>query len=78
MKMEDQYQLHKIHELFDYLPPMERFQPRVLISRIDGDGAFLSIRIWIMEVQKKDEIISHFLKHLLDRCDQEGVHFVDD
>lgn len=77
-RMEDQYKLQRIHELFDYMPPTVRFQPRVLVTRIDGEAAFLSIRIWIMEVQRKDEIVSHFLKILLDRFDQGGLRFVED
>ena len=54
---------------------MHVFLPRVLISRVDGDDLVLSIRIWIMDPQHKDDIVSNFLKNLVKQCELNHVSF---
>lgn len=54
---------------------MHMFLPRVLINRIDGDDLVLSIRIWIMDPQRKDDIVSNFLKNLVKQCELNHISF---
>jgi len=56
-------------------PPVEVFKPRVYVQKIDGDAVILSARIWIMEIQRRDEIVSSFQQHLVSRCAEAGVCF---
>ena len=74
-QMESRFKLMPIRQLFDNHPPVELFKPRVLVSKIDGADVILSVRIWIMEVQKRDEIVSSFLMHVVHRCNQENLCF---
>jgi small conductance mechanosensitive channel len=50
---------------------MNMFQPRILVSDVSDSGVTLSIRLWIREVNKKDEIISEFLEDLLKKFKEE-------
>ena len=54
---------------------MTMFNPRVLISRIDGDDLVLSIRIWIMDPPRRDDIVSKFLQNLNTECSKAGIKF---
>jgi len=54
---------------------MHVFLTRVLVSRIDGDDLVLSIRIWIMDPQHKDDIVSSFLKNLMKQCELNHISF---
>jgi len=49
------------------------FEPKVLIADISGSKITLSIRIWLREVNKKDEIVSEFLDTMLKRLSEEKI-----
>ncbi|MEM2918869.1 MAG: mechanosensitive ion channel [Candidatus Altiarchaeota archaeon] len=67
-------QLPHIKKIFADKPlNMEIFKPRVLISEISDSKITFSVRFWILEIHKKDEIISEFLIALLERFKKEGV-----
>ncbi|MEM4346963.1 MAG: mechanosensitive ion channel [Candidatus Altiarchaeota archaeon] len=67
-------QLPHIKKIFADKPlNMEIFKPRVLISEISDSKITFSVRFWILEIHKKDEIISEFLSALLERFKKEGV-----
>lgn len=65
--------LPHIQKLFDSAPDMKRFRPRVLISEVSDSQIILSARIWIREVEKRDEIVSEFLDSLLNRFRKEKI-----
>jgi len=50
------------------------FEPRVLISDISDSKTTLSVRIWIREIDKKDEIISEFLEKLSEKFKEETIY----
>ena len=47
--------------------------PRVLISEIQEDFAIINIRAWIIEVLKKDEIVSEILKQITQEFKKEKI-----
>ncbi|VVB90121.1 Small-conductance mechanosensitive channel MscMJ [uncultured archaeon] len=57
-------ELPNIKVLFEDTLDMSKFEPRILISGISDSGVELSIRFWIREINKKDEIISEVLEKL--------------
>ena len=75
-KVDEQLKLQKLQHLFEDLPPAQMFVPRVMITKLEGRVVTLSVRIWIVEVQKRDEIVSSLMRLLLDRCQEEGISFV--
>jgi small-conductance mechanosensitive channel len=52
---------------------MSMFKPRILISGVSDSGITLSIRLWIREINKKDEIISEFFDELLKKFKEEKI-----
>lgn len=67
-------QLPNIKKIFADKPlNMEIFKPRVLISEISDSKITFSVRFWILEIQRKDEITSEFLNTLLERFKKEGI-----
>ncbi len=66
--------LTRIGKLFETRPPIEMFSPRALVAGTTGAVILVSIRIWIMEVGIRDEIVSSFWEHLLTRLKQEKVN----
>jgi small conductance mechanosensitive channel len=65
--------LPRLKGLFEHDFDVKMFEPRILISDISGSKITLSIRIWIREVNKKDEIVSEFLDSLLKRLKEEHL-----
>lgn len=74
-KFERLIQNSKVKKIFDRTPSMELFQPRVLITNVSGLEISLSIRLWVIEIQNRDEIVSNFLKLLMERFESEKVRF---
>jgi small conductance mechanosensitive channel len=74
-KFERLIQNSKVKKIFDRTPSMELFQPRVLITNVSGLEISLSIRLWVIEIQNRDEIVSNFLKRLMERFESEKVRF---
>ena len=74
-KFERLIQNSKVKKIFDRTPSMELFQPRVLITSVSGLEISLSIRLWVIEIQNRDEIVSNFLKRLMERFESEKVRF---
>lgn len=54
---------------------LSRFSPLVLVTRVDGDDLVLSIRLWMMNPPRREEITSNFLKALKKQCDLKGIKF---
>ena len=54
---------------------MSKFSPSVLVSRVEGDDFVLSVRLWMMNPPRREEIISNFLRELVRRCDSQGISF---
>ena len=54
---------------------MSKFSPRVLVTRVEGDDLVLSVRLWMMNAPRREEIISDFLKELVKRCEKQGIKF---
>jgi small conductance mechanosensitive channel len=52
---------------------VKMFEPKIMIADISGSNITLSIRIWIREVNKKDEIVSEFLDAVLKRLSEANV-----
>ncbi|MFH1399533.1 MAG: mechanosensitive ion channel domain-containing protein [Candidatus Woesearchaeota archaeon] len=59
------FELGKLDKLFEESINLKSFSPKVLIKDISDNKIKLSIRIWIREIDKKDEIMSEFLETLL-------------
>jgi len=49
------------------------FSPRVLISNISGSSLTMDIKIWIREINKKDEIVSEFLEAIHKKFNEEKI-----
>jgi small conductance mechanosensitive channel len=69
-------ELSNIRILFKNKLDMSMFEPKVLISDISDSKITLSIRIWIREIYKKDEIISEFLEKLLEKFKEEKIELI--
>lgn len=67
----------KVKQILERPPSIELFQPRVLITSVSGMEIALSIRLWVIEVQNRDETVSNFLKRLMERFESEKIHFSD-
>jgi len=70
------FELSNIKILFKDKLDMSLFEPRVLISDISDSKTTLSIRIWIREIDKRDEIISEFLEKLLEKFIEEKIELL--
>lgn len=67
------FELSNIKILFKDKLDMSMFEPRVLISDISDSKTTLSIRIWIREIDKKEEIVSEYLEKLLEKFKEEKI-----
>ncbi len=65
--------LRHLRSLFENKMSYEIFSPRVLVADISDGKITLSIRIWIREVNRKDDIVSNFLANLNSRMLKEGI-----
>ncbi len=66
-------ELPSIRMLFKEKPDLHMFEPGILISAVSDSGITLSMRLWIREINKKDEIISEFLDELLKKFKEEKI-----
>jgi small conductance mechanosensitive channel len=66
-------ELPHIKNLFDRDVKLKIFEPKVLVSDISGSKLTLSLRIWIREINKKDEIVSDYLESLWKRLRDEQI-----
>lgn len=57
---------------YDKFSP-EMFEPSVFVSEYSGTMVTLDIRLWIQKIQKKDEIISTFLKYFITESENQGI-----
>ncbi len=71
-------ELPNIKMLFKEKLNLGMFEPRVLISDISDSKLTLSIRLWIREIEKRDEIISEFLEELLKKFKDEKIELTMD
>ncbi len=65
--------LPSIKVLFKEKPDLAMFYPRILISNFSEPDVTLSIRLWIREINRKDDIISEFLEELLKKFKEEKI-----
>jgi small conductance mechanosensitive channel len=65
--------LRHLRSLFENRISYDMFRPRVLVSEIAEGKLVLSIRIWIREVNRKDDIVSDFLGSLALKLNEEGI-----
>lgn len=65
----------KVGRMLERSPSLNEFQPRVLVTNVSGLEVSLSIRLWITEMQNRDEIVSDFIRQLIDRFNVEKIHF---
>jgi small conductance mechanosensitive channel len=68
--------LRHLRSLFENTMSLDMFKPRVLVADISDGKVTLSIRIWIREVYRRDDIVSDFLGNLHSRLHQEEVQLV--
>ena len=68
------FELSSIRILFKDKLDMSMFEPRVLISDISDSKTTLSVRIWIREIDKKDEILSEFLSKVYRKFKEENIY----
>jgi small conductance mechanosensitive channel len=66
-------ELPRIKNLFDRDVKLNIFEPKVLVSDIAGSKLTLSLRIWIREINKKDEIVSDYVESLWKRLRDEQI-----
>jgi small-conductance mechanosensitive channel len=66
-------ELYRLKGLYDHDVTESSFEPRLLISEIAGASMTLSLRIWIREINKKDEIVSDYLESLWKRLPDEHI-----
>jgi small conductance mechanosensitive channel len=67
------FELPTIRILFKHKLDLSMFEPSILISDISDSKATLSVRIWIREIDKKEEIVSEFLEKLLEKFKEEKI-----
>ncbi|PWB53650.1 MAG: mechanosensitive ion channel protein MscS [Candidatus Methanoperedenaceae archaeon] len=67
------FKLPSIRILFQDKMDTKIFEPKVLLSGISDSRINLSIRLWIREVYRKDEIISEFFESLFKRFIDEKI-----
>jgi small conductance mechanosensitive channel len=65
----------KVGRMLDRGPSLQEFQPQVLITNVSGLEISLNIRLWITEMQNRDDIVSGFIRQLIDRFNAEKIHF---
>jgi small conductance mechanosensitive channel len=68
--------LRHLRLLFEDKISFELFKPRVLVADISDYKVTLSIRIWIREVNRRDDIVSDFLLALHSRLSEEKIRLV--
>ena len=66
-------ELYRLKGLYDHDVTESSFEPRLLISEIAGSYLSLSLRVWIREINKKDEIVSDYLESLWKRLRDEHI-----
>jgi small conductance mechanosensitive channel len=66
-------ELPRIKNLFDRDVKLNIFEPKVFVSDIAGSKLTLSLRIWIREINKKDEIVSDYVESLWKRLRDEQI-----
>jgi small-conductance mechanosensitive channel len=52
---------------------LNMFSPRILISNISGTTLTMDIKIWIREINKKDEIVSEFLEAIHKKFNEDKI-----
>jgi small conductance mechanosensitive channel len=66
-------EIPRIKNLFDRDVNLKIFEPKVLVSDISGSKLMLSLRIWIREINRKDEIVSDYVESLWKRLRDEQI-----
>jgi small-conductance mechanosensitive channel len=60
-------EMPRFKRFFDSDFTIKMFEPKILIADISGSNITLSIRFWIRDVNRKDEIVSELLYAVLKR-----------
>ncbi|MGD0818862.1 MAG: mechanosensitive ion channel family protein [Methanomassiliicoccales archaeon] len=72
-EVEKVMRLHRLRALFENKISYEMFSPRVLVADISDARITLSVRIWIREINRRDDIVSDFLSSLFLRLREEKI-----
>ena len=62
----------KLKQLLGNKIDMDQFIPQVFVNEVTTLRTMLSIRIWIREIQLRENIVSEILNEVLDRLDKAG------
>lgn len=65
--------LPHIKSLFEKKVDMSMFEPKIMISDVSNSKITLSIRVWIRDVDKKNEIVSEFFDVLLKKFKEKKI-----
>jgi small conductance mechanosensitive channel len=68
--------LRHLRSLFENRISYDMFSPRVLVTEIADGKVVLSVRIWIREINRRDDIVSDFLGKLSLRLREEKIKLV--
>jgi small conductance mechanosensitive channel len=72
-KMMSLFEMERLRRFFEQTPDLSMFEPKVLVSDFSSDSIKLSIRLWINEMESRDEIVSEFMSELESRLGAKGV-----
>jgi small conductance mechanosensitive channel len=72
-RVQDLFDLPYLRRLSSDRPSMRHFEPSVLISSVNDDWVRMTVRVWIRKITRKDEIVSEYLRVLLDRLRAEDI-----
>ena len=63
----------RIKHLLEEKVNINKFTPRVLIANISSQSIIFDIRIWIQDIQLKDDIISELLESIIKRINEKKI-----
>lgn len=66
-----------IRNLLDPSEDLSMLDPQVNILDLHGSKMRLNIRIWIREINKRDEIVSDYISSVKDRLKEAGIDLMD-
>lgn len=65
--------LPSIQRLFENRVDMSIFEPKILVSDVSDMGATLSLRVWIKDANRRDDISSRLLSSFLSKLKERGI-----
>jgi small-conductance mechanosensitive channel len=71
------FEVPSVRVMFEHKHDMNVLNPKVTITDISESKVKVTIKFWIREISKRDEIISGFLSKLGARLEKEGIKLVE-